>query len=285
MPDLIDTLTIVAEPGKVVGDFQFQLYLNGTQQSAAGLSITEVPVDAYASIYTVEGRPDVGAGEQWTITWNTGTQTGVQHYPVTSGQPTYFILPLRQPGVVLADLGVRLLLDGELELTTGDIALASIGDYNDYALTALPYPPTGSIYSIVYSWSGAYHQLSWPSLVSGVNVGIPAYRSIISDLAEFMVHTIIATPITRDAYGDEVSAGAPLNIRCYIEGGRRMVQDFKGAQVVSKLMVVLFGVYGVEDHDYRWTLPAGFGPSTPRRALSVDVFSDENGPHHEVVYF
>ena len=119
-------------------------------------------------------------------------------------------------------------------------------------------------------------------------------------LLDFFPDTIIVEPFTgNNRYGVK-TYGAPLGtggvIRARITGKVQTVEGDDGQEHVSRVNALLAGAYGVTAQD-RFTLPVRFSTdknaSTPEdqlrarqpTALSVAQVSDENGPHHERVYF
>lgn len=70
---------------------------------------------------------------------------------------------------------------------------------------------------------------------------------------------------------------------CYISGKIRQVRDTSGQVRVSTLKVIFGGVFNLTVLD-EYTLPSRYDPQIVP-AIAVQPVSDENGPHHEVVYF
>ncbi len=78
-------------------------------------------------------------------------------------------------------------------------------------------------------------------------------------------------------YGDKVNRSARVGA-----GGERMI-GVDGQEFVTKGKVIFAGSYGVKQGD-RLTLPADFKDDEVivRRAFPI---RDENGPHHDKVFF
>lgn len=114
---------------------------------------------------------------------------------------------------------------------------------------------------------------------------------ITTPLFELAPDTLVAQPVTTDEWGDWVSSGQALNLRCRISGKTRMVRDpVSGREVVSSLRATVMSTPGLHlDKDnagFRFTLPSDRpAPRTNLKALDIKHVSDENGPHHEVVIF
>lgn len=117
-------------------------------------------------------------------------------------------------------------------------------------------------------------------------------------LAELLAEGMFPDKITiepttgSDAYGTK-TYGASYIVDARIVGRVKIVADQDGKESVSSVQATLAGSFNVSAAD-RFTLPARFSsnPTDPDeiiarqpQALAVDQTSDENGPHHEVVYF
>lgn len=170
----MSTLILTGPPGLAAVDFSFELYLDGAVQDSSGIGVTERTIDALASSYIVTGRPTPAAGEFWTLTYDNGVTTGAERFPLSASQPPNFVLPLRQSGVVLADISASLDLDGAA-VSLGSITLTSLGSPFDYLLDNLPTAPSDtSTYTLSYSFGALYDVLRWPLEVAGINAALPA---------------------------------------------------------------------------------------------------------------
>jgi len=107
---------------------------------------------------------------------------------------------------------------------------------------------------------------------------------IVDDLLDLMPDEIGVEPyIDSDGRG-KANSDALVNRTCRISTGhQKIVRDAAGKEVVSTIMVVLGGAFNIRALD-RFTLPVRFSPRQPV-AISVVHSSDENGPHHERVFF
>jgi hypothetical protein len=107
---------------------------------------------------------------------------------------------------------------------------------------------------------------------------------IIDDLAELFGDVIRVAPrLQIDGKGKAVY-GSDVARACHLTKGQ--VIEFRGADGVYhrvSMMATFAGVFGTKVTD-RFTLPSGFSPQVVP-AVHVMICSDENGPHHEVVYF
>jgi len=93
----------------------------------------------------------------------------------------------------------------------------------------------------------------------------------------------VRSPVARDGMGKVTSWSAPTTLKARVIGQHRMVRDLAGQERVSSVRAWFPGTYSLTvEHEF--TLPARFSPQTPK-PISVEHYSDENGPHHEVVNF
>jgi hypothetical protein len=107
--------------------------------------------------------------------------------------------------------------------------------------------------------------------------------SIVADLLDMFPHSVVIEPyLTSDGMGKR-SYGAAVTWRARVKGQQKLVRDFAGVEKLSTVNVVFAGVPGVKAKD-RYTLPVQFVPRQPK-AISIDHSPDENGEHHERVYF
>lgn len=83
--------------------------------------------------------------------------------------------------------------------------------------------------------------------------------------------------------GGSVDYSASKNFRGFIVGQHTMVRDINGKDVVSKAHIVFHGHFGFKLTD-EFTLPPEFGTAKPR-AIAVQEATDENGRHHQTVFF
>lgn len=279
---MAQTVVITSSPGLLVGGFSFGLYLNGAAQSTAGLGVVEMAVDGLASNYRVTGLADPLPGEAWSLTWNDGIQRGVRRWPESSAVPANLVIPLRQSGLVLADLNSHLYLDGT-EVALGSLALASLGSPFDYLLSGIPAPPAGSVYAWSYSFGAVYQVEVWPTAIAGVNTAYPEQCQLITDLLDLMPDTLLAQFVVPDAYGGFVPSGAAMSLPCYIEGRTQLVRDMSGREVTSSLQVIVGGAFGLTVDSHRYTLPIRFAPRVDLTAIAVPHWSDETGPCHQEI--
>ena len=119
------------------------------------------------------------------------------------------------------------------------------------------------------------------------------YGPITDDLADMFIDELIVEPfISSDSYGEPIY-GAPRKIPARVIGRTKMAMGADGREQVSNAQAMLPGEYGITTDD-RYTIPQRFS-ANPRdtsdlfsrqpKAIAVDRSTDENGPHHTVVYF
>ncbi len=119
---------------------------------------------------------------------------------------------------------------------------------------------------------------------------------ITSDLLDLMPDTIIAHSNTgdgaRDGKGNVIddNAPAPITIQGRYSGSmRRLGRGANGKELVSTLRFTTGSVNGLSVEGFRFMLDdrynVGGSADTPIEPLMVKPVSDENGPHHEVIFF
>ena len=99
-----------------------------------------------------------------------------------------------------------------------------------------------------------------------------------ADLRDLFGQTVTIAPWRRQNANGEGVFGDPVPWPVQISGVNKMVRNLSGQEVVASLKLVLFGAPIVSPKD-RVTLPSGYLLLSPP-ILSVQVTSDENGPHH-----
>jgi hypothetical protein len=109
---------------------------------------------------------------------------------------------------------------------------------------------------------------------------------ILGDLSDCFPDTVIGQPVSKDAFGEFTASGASTSIACKISQKSRLIRDpSNGREVVSSFKVTVAGTPGFNTRDWRYTLPARFSPRVNLEAMAVKPVSDEDGQHHEVLFF
>lgn len=114
--------------------------------------------------------------------------------------------------------------------------------------------------------------------------------SIIPLVLDMMADTVEATPGTLDGYGKfTATPGGPvLSLPCYRSGKIRRVMDTTGREIVStfKLTVGSTDDLTVQLHRYKY-IPVVSESSSQDNLIAIDVkkVNDENGLHHQVIFF
>jgi hypothetical protein len=86
-----------------------------------------------------------------------------------------------------------------------------------------------------------------------------------------------------DQYGDPAPYGDPQVITCRLIGRNRMARDATGTEKLSTLQAEIAGHFGLNPEG-RFTMPIRFNGIRPK-AIAIESVPDENGPHHETVFF
>lgn len=105
--------------------------------------------------------------------------------------------------------------------------------------------------------------------------------TIEADFAELMVDTLVLErpPATTNLYGKGTFL-SPETLQCRIVHTTKQMRSPAGEEVVSRSQAWIFGAPGITT-TCRITLSDGTQPPI----LSVDSFPDDDGAHHEKVYF
>ena len=116
---------------------------------------------------------------------------------------------------------------------------------------------------------------------------------IVSALLDLFPDQMSVEPyVSANAYGDK-TYGPSFDVTCRITGRMKMVRGMDGQEHVTNIQVIVAGDYFITPED-RVTLPVEYSthPQDPtdlaaRRppVLAVDTEHDENGPHHQTLYF
>jgi hypothetical protein len=109
-------------------------------------------------------------------------------------------------------------------------------------------------------------------------------KPIIDDLLDMFPDTVdVEEPSAYDTYGRPTGYGTKKTIAARVTGRIMVVKGMDGQEKVSTVQVVIAGVVGVTPQA-RVTLPARYVPNQPK-VIAVSKATDENGPHHERIYF
>ena len=111
-------------------------------------------------------------------------------------------------------------------------------------------------------------------------------EQLIDDLAELMVDTLQVRRLdTESGFGGK-TYGDPENLPCRLKGNHRMVRGVDGEEHLSTVEALMAGVFDLDTEDKFTLVPlsGSFKPASPK-AIVVKVVPDENGPHHEKVFF
>lgn len=107
---------------------------------------------------------------------------------------------------------------------------------------------------------------------------------IIDDLLDLFSDVVGVEPWTGSDGRGKATYGASVDRVARITAGHhKIVRDAAGQERVSSIRVVFGGAFNITAKD-RYTLPVRFTPRQPI-AISVVHSSDENGAHHERVFF
>lgn len=264
--------------GLAASDFSFRFYLSNVAYPAyaAALTVTELT----AGDYRVNNLPDAA----WaTLTWEyPGGGAGNFAYSNESGAPPYVVIPVRDTGLVAADLGLALYLDGVERADT--LTVAEIGLPGDYSVTGWATDTPGT-WLLVYHYGGVAYYQSWTVPVVAAAPGF----SITDDLADLFDSTVRVQPGIVDEWGKFVASGTELSLPCRIEGEQRTLRDSAGNQITSSMLVIVGGYNYLTTDLHRYYLPSRFSPNGTEgdaiglKAVYVDKSDDDVGTCYEEI--
>lgn len=106
--------------------------------------------------------------------------------------------------------------------------------------------------------------------------------ALLDDLSDWFIHEVQVTRRTFDGYGAMLPSGETFTVPSYVYGSAQKVVS-KGIMRDSKYIMVTNGYFSLTDQDL-YTLPAQFFVRSGE-CLTVADHTDEDGPHHQTVYF
>jgi len=102
-----------------------------------------------------------------------------------------------------------------------------------------------------------------------------------TNLTDLMPHTITRYAYASvDAYGKEPHPTASSTSSARVYNKQVLIRSMGGAQQVARTIAIV-NCTGTIDPNDRITLPDGTSPVI----LSIDTVPDENGIHHNTIYF
>ena len=105
---------------------------------------------------------------------------------------------------------------------------------------------------------------------------------ITARLKDLFPDTVVVTaPASRDGFG-KLTPGTATSLKARVSGKIRQVM-VNGQMTTSSVRATFPGVYGLTTQ-HTYLLPSYFTPRSPK-PIAVGKAPDENGPHHETVYF
>lgn len=274
---MTDFILTLGTTGLVKADLGLRLYKNSTRLTADEAAITVAEVSATGD-YLIDGLPAGQAGYFFTLTYEYPPGAGgAYRWLDQAGAPTTVIAPIRETGLLAADLNLTTYKDG---VATADVITAiEVGTVGDYALAGWPDDEPGT-WVLRWERSGITYSMGW------VIAATPTYRGIVADLIDLYDSTLIATPGIQDYDGSWIPSGQVLsNLLCRIEGEERLIRRQDGQEVTSSMQVYVAGYNNLTVKSHRYTLPARFSPEADIKAIGVNKVDDEEGTLYEVVLF
>jgi hypothetical protein len=109
--------------------------------------------------------------------------------------------------------------------------------------------------------------------------------NLLDELQDMFPHSITVEPfVSSDGRGVKTYDGTPVPRKCRIaQSNTKIIRDDTGIEEVSTVNAVFAETFDVTSKD-RFTLPSGYEPTQPE-GMAVTKAPDENGLHHERVFF
>lgn len=151
----------IGTSGLVKADLGLRLYQGATRIAASEAAITVAEIGASAD-YLIGGLPDAPNGTFYTLTWEypPGVGGAYRWTGPAGGVPPYVVLPVRETGLLAADLDLALYRDGAARADALTVAELVAGG-GDYAVSGWPSDVPGDWVlrwqraglSFAYGWS------------------------------------------------------------------------------------------------------------------------------------
>jgi hypothetical protein len=107
---------------------------------------------------------------------------------------------------------------------------------------------------------------------------------IVDDLLDLFPDEVLITPGTRNSFGEFNATGPAVIRKAHVFGQIRQTRSqWDGLMKTTTITAILAGDFSTLV-SARFTLPSRFVPNQPI-AVAVAKHTDDNGPHHETVYF
>lgn len=278
--------------GLVKADLGLRLYLAAVRQSSAEAAITVTEVGSSGD-YSVGGLPDGAATSRYALTYEYPAGVGGSFYwPTQTGAPAQLVIPVRETGLVAADLGLALYQDGVARPDALAAAELESGG-GDYAVSGWPLSETGS-WVLRWSRAGISFSCGWTAQLATLPGVFPAATATATDrsaraLALRLIRTKGRTLILRRSARQEVKTGAtagtvassPLSTSALLVNGTAAL----GATAISLDAAAATGLLlagdflAIAGHSQVYTVTGGpyaasgnaLGPVTFTPALSAEA--------------
>lgn len=108
--------------------------------------------------------------------------------------------------------------------------------------------------------------------------------NLLDELQDMFPNSITVEPFVSSDGRGKKSYGAGVSRKCRIgQSNNKVIRDDTGIEDVSTVNAVFASLFGVTSKD-RFTMSSGYKPTQPE-AMSVTLAPDEDGAHHERVFF
>ena len=108
--------------------------------------------------------------------------------------------------------------------------------------------------------------------------------NLLDELQDMFPHSITVEPFSSADGRGVKTYGTGVSRKCRIaQSNNKVIRDDTGIEDVSTVNAVFAVKFGVTAKD-RFTLPSGYEPTQPE-GMAVTKAVDENGQHHERIFF
>lgn len=195
----------LGQTGLVKSDIGIRVYSDKTYNSTltSAITVTEIGI---TGVYAIGGLSNTSS--HITIIWEYPAGVGGVYRIIRDNltSHTYFILPIKETGLLLADLGIQLFKDNVLQSTVLTSTELQPGDYLIQTI-----PRTSGSWSLTYTRHGIIYKIDWGLLDSKfieiVSIQSPFWVSLDSlERNMFSVNfSSVCLPATADALEENIA--------------------------------------------------------------------------------
>lgn len=223
--------------GLAKADFGFRFYADGVADASVVTAITVTEVGS--GDYRVSGLPEAGIGTWRTLTWEYPAGAGFS-YAYQSQQkatPTNVVIPVREAGLVAADLSLAVYLDGVLRGDT--LTAAELGSPGDYSIAGWPTNLAGR-WSLVWRRHGLSYHFTWTTPIQLASTYVDERQIVANVLDAFTSGVPILWPdSTMTPPSPGTNPASPVSyLVAEVEHDAAELLDFAGGSRINGRVVI-----------------------------------------------